>query len=56
MHRNKLHYKSTDELTDDERMDELEVQLLRGNYLGAEQQLEGILEKKKILMLNMGSP
>ena len=41
-----FHYKSTDELTDDERMVELEAQLLRGNHQGAKQQLKGIIEKK----------
>ena len=41
-----FHYKSTDELTDDERMAELEAQLLQGNHQGAKQQLEGIIEKK----------
>ena len=42
-----FHYKSTDELTDDERMAELKAQLLRGNHQGAKQQLKSIIEKKK---------
>ena len=41
-----MDYKLTEELTDDERMAELEAQLLRGNHQGAKQQLEGIIEKK----------
>ena len=41
-----MDYKLKEELTDDERMAELEAQLLRGNHQGAKQQLEVIIEKK----------
>ena len=40
-----MDYKLKEELTDDERMAELEAQLLRGNHLGAKQQPEGLQEK-----------